>query len=381
MGAFLLPQYIFAKTLDQNQNDNSTVSNQAGLTPPSNAQPDEFMQARVTKVLTKDDKDYIQSSEIVQKIRVKILDGKDKNKEVAAENNITSGATSQQLLAVGSTVVLVKSQQSDGMHFFVVDRYRISALWVILAIFLIIVIALSRVQGIFSLLGLLVSIGILFKFIVPQIFYGKDPLSTILIGVFLISVISIYMAHGIKKRTSIAIVGTLITLSLSVGLSVFFVHIASLFGTGTEDSLYLQLSDSQTINLRGLLLGGIIIGTLGILNDITTAQAATVDEIKKANPLLGIRELYMRGLSVGKEHISSLINTLALAYAGTSLPLFLLFFINKGEPLWVLVNSENISEEIVRTLVGSIALILAVPITTFLAAYFFGRVGHKDTTK
>ena len=123
-------------------------------------------------------------------------------------------------------------------------------------------------------------------------------------------------------------------------------------------------------NLRGLLLGGIILGALGVLDDITTGQAAAVDELRRANPAFPVRELYRRGLSVGTEHITSLVNTLFLAYAGASLPLFILFTIYDEAPLWVTLNSEFIAEELVRTLVGSVALILAVPITTILASFF-----------
>ena len=121
------------------------------------------------------------------------------------------------------------------------------------------------------------------------------------------------------------------------------------------------------------MLGGIIIGALGVLDDVTTGQTAAVDEIHKANPALGFKELYFRGLSVGHEHIASLVNTLALAYAGASLPLFLIFKVSNDIPFWVNLNSESIIEEVVRTFIGSSALILAVPISTFFAAYFLGK--------
>ena len=126
-------------------------------------------------------------------------------------------------------------------------------------------------------------------------------------------------------------------------------------------------------------LGGIIIGALGVLDDITTAQTATIDELSKANHTLSQRELFTRGMSVGKEHVASLINTLALAYAGASLPILLLFYTNTDTPAWVTVNSEFIAEEIVRTLVGSMALLLAVPISSFLAAHAFAFGKHTNS--
>jgi uncharacterized membrane protein len=156
-------------------------------------------------------------------------------------------------------------------------------------------------------------------------------------------------------------------------MAIIFVAIGKLFGLGSEEAIYLQLVPLEQLNLQGLLLGGIILGALGVLDDITTAQSAAVDELRKANPALGARELYRRGLSVGTEHITSLVNTLFLAYAGASLPLFILFTIYNDMPLWVTLNSEFIAEEIVRTVVGSVALILAVPITTAAAAAIFSR--------
>jgi len=162
-------------------------------------------------------------------------------------------------------------------------------------------------------------------------------------------------------------------------LALFFVSVAQLSGTGSEEALLLNVSSTMQINLRGLLLGGMIFGVLGVLDDVTTAQAAAVDEIKKANPKLGFEELYQGGISVGKEHIVSLVNTLVLAYIGSSFPLLLLFSLNQGVPLWITLNSEFIMEEVIRTLVGSTALIFAVPITTVMAAFVFAR--HTSTGK
>lgn len=196
-----------------------------------------------------------------------------------------------------------------------------------------------------------------------------------MIGALVIALFSIYLAHGLNRRTTIALISTLLTLGIASGLAILFVKAGKLFGLGSEEAFYIQqLGSLADLNLQGLLLGGIILGALGVLDDITTAQTAAVYEIKRANSALTVRELYNRGISVGREHISSLVNTLFLAYAGASLPLFLFFTVGGStQPLWVTLNSEFIAEEVVRTLVGSIALMLAVPITTFLAANYFGN--------
>jgi uncharacterized membrane protein len=189
----------------------------------------------------------------------------------------------------------------------------------------------------------------------------------------MIAVISLYLAHGFSKRTSIAVASTVIAIVVSALLAILFVDLTKIAGLGSEEALYLQVANLGKINLKGLLLGGIIIGSLGVLDDITTAQTATVEEISAANNKLDFAELYRRGTSVGREHILSLINTLVLAYAGSSFPLFILIVRNTTEPLWVVLNSEPIVEEIVRTIVGSATLMFAVPISTVLAAYFYSR--------
>jgi uncharacterized membrane protein len=167
----------------------------------------------------------------------------------------------------------------------------------------------------------------------------------------------------------------MVTLAFATGLADLIVGLAHLSGRGSDEALFLQTGYLETVNLRGLLLGGIVLGALGVLDDITTAQAAAVEEISRADPGLGVRDLYRRGLSVGREHITSLVNTLVLAYAGASLPLFILFTLNTNQPLWVTLNSEFVAEEIARTIIGSLALTLAVPITTALAARLLRSAG------
>lgn len=152
-------------------------------------------------------------------------------------------------------------------------------------------------------------------------------------------------------------------------LAVDFAH---LFGLGSEDAVNLSLGQFGNIDLRGLLLGAMVIGVLGILDDVTTAQTATVEELSKANHRLGMMELYRRGISVGQEHIASLVNTLVIAYAGAAFPIFI-FIHTATQPLWVILNNETMAEEIVRSLVGSATLILAVPISTLLAAWIYSK--------
>ncbi len=277
----------------------------------------------------------------------------------------------------GEQVVIAKNQVMGEISYYLADKYRLPEIAFIAALFVGLVLYFGRLRGLTSMIGLTFSIFVLIGFTIPQIIANHNPLTICLISAFVIAVVSIYLAHGFNKRTSIAVAGTLLTLALSVLLASFFVHLTQLTGSGTEETFYLQTEASQpSFDFQGLLLGGIIISLLGILDDVTTGQASTIDEIAKADPSLSFTELYKRGLSVGREHIASLVNTLVLVYAGASLPLFLILAAYP-DPLWYTMNSEFLAEEIVRTLTGSIALVLAVPITNFLAAYFLRKNNFK----
>jgi uncharacterized membrane protein len=210
---------------------------------------------------------------------------------------------------------------------------------------------------------------VLSLYIVPSILSGGNPMIVSILGAGVIAVITIYLSHGFNAHSHIALasmMGSLVVVSL---LSALAVQAAQMVGLGSEEAYFLQFGETANINLQGLLLGGIVLGTLGILDDICIAQISTVYQLKQANKDLGFHELYERGLKVGKDHVASLVNTLVLAYAGANLPLFLLFSINQSLPWWVTINNEVIAEEVLRTLVGSMGLVMAVPIATVLGAY------------
>ncbi len=334
--------------------------------------PDEYMRA---KVLSVEDKGMTSDGLEQQHSRtyhVSILTGPEKGKELAIVDTGLVAGSNNRIINSGDVVAVVKSYQLDGSaNYYLADNYRLPPLIILAVIFFLLAVAFGGIRGFTSVLGLAASIAVIMGYIVPKILAGSDPMRVTLVGTLFIAAVSLYLAHGFNKRTTIAFVGTIVTLGLSALLAVKSVAWARFYGTGSEEAIFLQNGDFGSISLRGLLLGGIMLGVLGVLDDITTAQSAVVDELKKANPKLTFRELYARGLSVGREHIASLVNTLFLAYAGVALPLFLLFAAYKGQPLWFIMNNEIVSEEIIRTLVGSVCLILAVPITTALAAFVF----------
>jgi uncharacterized membrane protein len=285
------------------------------------------------------------------------------------QEDTTPGAENERQFTAGQTVVVQTIAHGNGeLQHIMRDSYRLPSLGWLFAVFLVIAFLFGGRVSLMAVLGLLVSIGILIFLVLPMIVNGRDPMLSSLFGCALIACTSLFLAHGFSRRTMVALLSTLVTLAIAAVLAVIFVKTGKLFGMGSEESFFLQNGALGQIDLRGLLLGGILIGCLGVLDDITTAQTAAVEEISKANPSLSAAQLRTAGFSVGKEHISSLINTLALAYAGASLPLLLLFHTDTEFPLWVTLNSEFIAEEIVRTLVGSATLLFAVPLSTWFAS-------------
>jgi uncharacterized membrane protein len=317
-----------------------------------------------------------------QNIVVQFLTGDMKGQTTTVLSQAVSSSTTNNYLQIspGEKVLLARDSLEGAANapYYITDRYRLPALFFAILLFILVAVFFGRIRGLTSIIGLAMSIGVLIGFVVPQILAGHDPLTICLIGAVAIALVSLYLAHGFNKRTTVALCGTIITLVVSALLAILFVSIAKLTGLATDQSFYVELGTNISLNLRGLLLGGIIIGALGVLDDVTIGQAATVYELKDANHDLDPKELYRRAMSVGREHIASLINTLFLAYAGISLPIILyLVAFQNGVPLWFALNSESIAEEIVRTMVGSVGIILAVPITTLLAAWVFGKRGPQ----
>ncbi|MEK7524708.1 MAG: YibE/F family protein [Patescibacteria group bacterium] len=333
----------------------------------------EFYRARVVEVLAEGTQDAAGFEQPYQRLEVEILSGSEKGKKLKVEYGGVNSINEDQKMKKGDDVVLSKAEVMGSSVYGVNDKYRLTPLLWIALVFLAVAIIFGRIKGFTSVIGMIFSLLFLIKFTIPQILDGKDPLTMCLLAAFFIGIVSIYLAHGFNKRTTIALGSTVITLGIAAFLAIWAVAFAKLSGASSEEVWFLQLEGLENLDPRGLLLGGMIIGILGILDDITTAQVAVVDELHQANPGFSVSHLYKKGLSVGQEHIAALINTLVLAYAGVSLPLLLLFALDQHEPWWVTLNSEFLAEEVVRTLVGSMALVFAVPISTFLAAAFYKR--------
>lgn len=344
-------------------------------TTPTEAKPkEEVSKAKVLRITEEDVREIAGQKKPFQKVEVQILEGAEQGKTFTINHGENTTLREEQKVKKGQTVVVLKTTTTQNTLYQIVDVYRLDALIPIVIFFVAIVILISRLKGLGSLIGLGISLIIITSFIVPMILNGEDPLLTSIVGSFLIMLITMYISHGFTQKTHIALMATCIVLVLTGSLAYTFVYVTSLTGFGSEDATSLQFGPTGTINFRGLLLGGIIIGSLGVLDDITTSLAASIQELAQTNNKLKFHELFASGLRIGSDHIASLVNTLALAYAGAALPLFLFLVLNpSGQPLWFILNSELLVEEIVRTLAGSIGLILAVPLTAAFSAWAFQR--------
>ncbi|MFI0964368.1 YibE/F family protein [Streptomyces sp. NPDC021080] len=298
-----------------------------------------------------------------KKATVRIDTGKDKGRTFT---EIVQPDQSRQLHQSEKVVVAYEPSAPKDLQYSVTDANRKLPLTLLSVIFAVVVVVIGRMRGVMALVALAISFLILNFFILPAILQGSNPLLVAVVGSSAIMLIALYMCHGLSARTSVAVVGTLLSLVLIGLLGSVFIDWAVLTGN-TDDSTGLIHGLYPSIDMSGLLLAGVIIGSLGVLDDVTVTQTSAVWELHEANPTMGRRGLYRAGIRIGRDHIASVVNTLVLAYAGAALPLLLLFSIAQSS-VGTVANSELVAEEIVRTLVGSIGLVAAVPVTTALAA-------------
>jgi len=286
--------------------------------------------------------------------------------------NVTEGPD-QPTFRKGDNVVLGRADDGASVAYYFADYQRKVPLLALGLLFAVAVVGLARWRGAAALIGLIVSLLVLVRFVLPAILAGSNPLAVSLVGSSLIGILIIYLAHGLNTRTTAAVLGTLCALAVTALLAVVFVGATRLTGLASEEGTYLRGILGAQVNLQGLLLGGVVIGALGVLNDVTVTQAAAVWEIHAANPSVDVRHLYRSAMRIGRDHIASTVDTLVLAYAGAALPLFVVFTI-AGRRLSELLTGEIVAEEVVKTLVGSIGLVASVPITTALACLLVTRV-------
>ncbi|WP_326814677.1 YibE/F family protein [Streptomyces sp. NBC_01763] len=300
---------------------------------------------------------------LCEKATIEVTTGHDKGRTFV---EIVQPDAPRQLHEGQGVIVAYAPDAPHDLQYSVTDVDRKVPMALLAGIFALAVVVVGRLRGVMALIALAVSFAVLTLFILPAILQGSNPLLVAVIGASAIMLIALYMCHGLTARTSVAVIGTLISLLLIGLLGSLFIDWASLTGN-TDDSTGLIHGLYPHIDMSGLLLAGVIIGSLGVLDDVTVTQTSAVWELHQADPTMGARKLYRAGIRIGRDHIASVVNTLVLAYAGAALPLLLLFSIAQSS-VGTVANSELVAEEIVRTLVGSIGLVASVPVTTVLAA-------------
>jgi uncharacterized membrane protein len=343
----------------------STFAQSPDFVPPEQ----NYYKAEVTKVIKSGTRNIQNYKNFFQFVEIKFLEGPLAGKTKTVENSGSIKLSNEKALEKGDKVVILEVIQNNQPVYSVWDKYRLNAIYILIIGFFALIILFSGLKGLGSIIGMVISFAILAGFIVPQILNGRDPVLITILGSVVILFSTIFLAHGVSKRTASAVMSTSIALAITGVFAILAVKMFSLTGFGDEANTMLQIGNLN-INAQGLLLSGIIIGTLGVLDDVTTTQSAAIFEMHKIDKKLSFTDLFSKGYVIGREHISSLVNTLILAYAGASLGLFVFFVLNPNNtPVWVMLNNEMVAEEIVRAIVGSTGLILAVPITIIIASY------------
>jgi len=286
---------------------------------------------------------------------------------------------------IGDELRIVRNDVPAGTPSGAIDEYaitdferRMPLLWLAM-IFVTVVLAVGRARGARALLGLAGSVVVVFGFVVPAILDGRSPGAVALVGAMAIMLVTVVVTHGPGPKAVAAILGTTASLGVTVGLGAAFVELAHLTGLSSDASTLL-LVGREDLALEGIVLAGLVIGALGVLDDVTVSQASTVLALRRANMTLGVRELYRRGLAVGQDHASATVNTLVLAYVGSALPV-LLVFSGGGVGFGDAINSEPVAEQLVAMLAGSVGLMTAVPLTTALAAWLAVRLRADELTE
>ena len=326
----------------------------------------ETIRASVLEVLEETTVGQGEFAQPYQHLRLRLSGGPLAGQEIEVEHGLLGFTNESRTFQAGDRVLVDHAVTLEGEDVFLVtDFVRTGPLLWLTLLFAVATVALSGRQGLRSLVGMGFSLLVIGGFIVPRILAGWNPMLVAIAGSVVMMGGSLYLVYGWNKKTHVAVGGLFVTLVLTGMLAVWSVQLTRLSGFGAEEASFLQAAGFQ-IDTKGLLLAGIIVGTLGALDDIAVGQSSTIFELNKANPTLERRTLFAHGMTVGRDHIAAMVNTLFLAYVGASLPLLLLFTVF-AEPIGITLNREIVAEEVVRTLVGSLGLLAGVPLTTALA--------------
>jgi uncharacterized membrane protein len=330
----------------------------------------ETAQARVVEIIEEGQIDLGGTIQRYQLARVELLEGEYRGIVMEMDYGRRQVLSSAVYLQPGDKVLVTIGARPDGvLTVYFADFVRSDSLLWLAIIFVLFILIISGWKGLRSLLSMAFSLLVIIGYIIPHILGGEDPLRVSIIGSVILLGVTLYLTYGWNLKTHAAVTSMILVLFITGTLATLFVFFTRLTGSGDENALFLLQMLNTQINLRGLLLGGMIIGALGVLDDLVTTQASAVFELHHANPALRFRGLFRAAMRIGQDHVAATVNTLVLAYAGAALPMLLMFSLGRGN-YGFLINFEFIAEEIVRTLVGSLGLVSAVPLTTVIAIMF-----------
>lgn len=342
-----------------------------------------IFKAKVLEIIEEVEKNTDDGEKFIQQnVRLKGLEGNFKDKEFIFYGIDDIEVIGAKRYYQGDRVLVVATQNfsDNSFSYYIIDYVRSNGLIFIFILFFAFLVIVGRWKGFRSVFSLFLTFLVIIFFIIPQIMAGFSPILISFIGALFILFFIIYLTEGFNLRSHLAVISTFISLLLVIAISYFFIYLTKLSGAFSEDVFILINIGQQSINLRGMLLAGMIIGSLGVLDDVVISQVASVEQIISANSQQNWREVFKKSYKIGISHISSMTNTLFLAYAGASLPLLLLFVSpeNPFSSFEQVINNEAISTEIVRALSGSLGIILSVPIATFIATWgFFYKKNKK----
>lgn len=303
---------------------------------------------------------------ISQEILVEIIDGERKGERVQFINDFIE-------VNVGDIVFINHLKTTEGHErYSIAEHDRRGVLLFFTLLFIAAFLLVAGRRGVLSLVALAAVLAVIFLFLLPALLSGASPVLVSIVFALLIMALVMFITHGFAPSTFAAFLGAITTLIAVSILAHVAVTAARFSGFADDAAVYLDLATGGTLNIAGILLGSIIIGAIGVLDDITITQTALTTELKLANPSLSKAELFRRAMKVGREHISALVNTLALAYTGAALPVLLFLSLSDVSPL-LLINREILAAEILRTVIGSLGLVFAVPLTTWFALFFIKR--------
>jgi uncharacterized membrane protein len=306
-------------------------------------------------------------------VSVVVLDGPRAGDRLDGYLEGPSGQLDVPEYAIGDEVVVSLSLEPDSTFISVSDRWRIPVLGLMLLTFAVAVTIVGGWRGVRSLLALVLTLAVVVKLLLPLILAGWPPVPLAVLTATGVTIVTFVLTEGVRRTTVAATIGTFVALALTGVLAAGFSELARFTRIqGSENLVFLQTIIGPGLDLGGLLLAAVILGALGVLDDVTITQAATVDELRAADPRVGGTMLFGRAMNVGRSHIAATVNTLVLAYVGASLPLLVLFAAGR-QSAFAISSGEVIAVEVVRALAGSIGIVAGVPITTAVAVALVGR--------